>query len=349
MNFYPQSVCIDASTLCQLKCPVCPTSQGKIRKTLGGGKLSLDMLRTIIAKAPWITSVELSNWGEIFLNQHLPAIMAYCFDIGVHVTMENGVNLNTVKDSTLEDVVKYRVRIMRCSLDGASQEVYSKYRVNGNFDQVIANIKRINQFKAVYKSEYPKLIWQFVAMKQNIHEIDAARDMAKELGMTFDIKPCWEEELAVHQYPDGTPIQFRSKRLQWDHAVQDLWHGACRQLWKKPRINFDGRVLGCSEIYWGDFGKISGQNDLHKILNGETFNDVKKMLIGKAAPKAGNVCEGCDAYDYIIDHKDYVKIERWKYIVRQYLRSWLPIRKFQKLSNLTFAWMHHPRSKIDAN
>jgi MoaA/NifB/PqqE/SkfB family radical SAM enzyme len=58
------------------------------------------------------------------------------------VTADVGVNLNNVKDAQLEALVKYRVKSMKVSIDGASQETYEQYRVGGNFDKVIANVKR---------------------------------------------------------------------------------------------------------------------------------------------------------------------------------------------------------------
>jgi hypothetical protein len=35
-------------------------------------------------------TVELSNWGDIFLNRELPQIMAYAFERGVALRADNG-------------------------------------------------------------------------------------------------------------------------------------------------------------------------------------------------------------------------------------------------------------------
>ncbi len=44
----------------------------------------------------------------------------------------NGVNLNHARDEVLEGLVKYRVRGVKCSIDGASPETYRVYRIRGN-------------------------------------------------------------------------------------------------------------------------------------------------------------------------------------------------------------------------
>ena len=49
--------------------------------------------------------IELSNWGEIFLNPDLPNILAYSYQKSVALTASNGVNLPTVKPEVLEAVV----------------------------------------------------------------------------------------------------------------------------------------------------------------------------------------------------------------------------------------------------
>ena len=83
----------------------------------------------------------------------------------VAVSIANGANLNNVRDEVLEGLVKYRVRLITCSIDGATPESYRKYRVRGNFDQVIRNIETINSYKHGYQSAVPKLAWQFRSIR----------------------------------------------------------------------------------------------------------------------------------------------------------------------------------------
>ena len=84
------------------------------------------------------------------------------------------MNINNVQKDVLEGLVKYRLRSMTCSIDGASNETYKTYRVKGNFETVIENIRKINFFKQKYQSEYPRLTWQFIVFGHNEHEIPLA-------------------------------------------------------------------------------------------------------------------------------------------------------------------------------
>ena len=103
--------------------------------------------------------------------------------------MSAGVNFNHAREHVLEDLVKYQVRRITVSIDGASSETYQKYRVGGDFERVIANVRKLNEYKKAYKSEYPRLRWQFIVFDHNVHELRAAQDMAKSLGMDFYAKP----------------------------------------------------------------------------------------------------------------------------------------------------------------
>ena len=114
---------------------------------MGSGFLTLKHFRELVERNPWVQDVELSNYGEIFLNPDLLAMLEYAHHRGVALRADNGVNLNYVKPSVIEGLVKYGFQSMTCSIDGASNETYSQYRVRGHFDTVIDHKRAINRFK----------------------------------------------------------------------------------------------------------------------------------------------------------------------------------------------------------
>ena len=129
------------------------------------------------------------------------------------LSLRNGVNLNHAKDAALEGLVKYGVRMVSCSIDGASPETYRKYRVRGDFNTVIANIERINHYKQLHRTELPQLRWQFVVFGHNEHEIPIAREMARKLGMTFVTKISWNQTISPIRIPISSasrPARLRS-------------------------------------------------------------------------------------------------------------------------------------------
>ena len=63
------------------------------------------------------------------------------------VSGSNGVNLNFASDAALNAIVKFRVRALTCSIDGATQATYSRYRINGQLDRVLAHVDRIRELR----------------------------------------------------------------------------------------------------------------------------------------------------------------------------------------------------------
>lgn len=188
----PEKIYLEASTLCQLNCKACGLRKNNFG-TVGKGYLKFSSFKKFIQNNKFIKCIELSNNGEIFLNPDLIHILKYAFEKNIELHADNGVNFNSVSDEVIEALVKYRVKSMTISIDGASQEVYSQYRINGNFDAVIENIKKLNNYKQKYNSQFPELLWQYILMEHNENDVSRGKMMAQELGMKIWFKLTWEK------------------------------------------------------------------------------------------------------------------------------------------------------------
>lgn len=306
----PSSILLESSSFCQLRCPSCPTTTGAIDAAIGRGFLRFDNFRCLIEDNPSIRHIELSNYGEIFLNPELLQILEYADHSGVTLTINNGANLNNAQDAVIEGLVKYNVKSLRCSIDGASAGTYRKYRVRGEFDAVIANIERINHFKRLYASDLPGLEWQFIVFGHNEHEIPQARRMAAELGMTFLPKLTWDEKLSPIRdaafVRQETGLTFVSRTEARNATGEIFMNGICHQLWDSPQINWDGRILGCCRNFWGEFGGSAFTDGLSKSLNGDRIAYAREMLMGRQPARDDIPCTSCDIYRQMSDSSQWL-------------------------------------------
>lgn len=307
----PRQIRVEASSFCQLRCPSCPTGTGELRTShIGSGLLAPADFERLLAQAPYVRAVELSNWGEVFLNKRLPDLLKIAFERGVQISLSNGVNLNTVSERALRAVVQYGVRHITVSIDGASQSTYVQYRVGGNFEQVIENVKTINRLKREARSEFPRLSWQFVVFGHNEHELPVARAMAEELGMTFVAKLSWDESFSPVRNKafvieaGGLAAASRSDYLA--QTNQSYARGLCLQLWQKPQIDFDGKVLGCCINTWGDFGNVFDDGFL-EVLNGDRMRRAREMLQGRRSPDADIPCTTCSKFRMLQQSGEWIK------------------------------------------
>jgi molybdenum cofactor biosynthesis enzyme MoaA len=293
----PSTVRLEASSHCQLRCPACPTTDGSIDRVVGKGFLKSDDFRAFLDRNPSVRIVELSNYGEIFINPQLLEILKIAHERKVALTALNGVNLNNVTDEVLEGLVKYQLQEMTCSIDGASAETYRTYRVRGNFDRVIANITKINQWKAKCGSTYPLLRWQFIVFRHNEHELPEARAIAEKLGMAFYAKLSWTDTGPLANAEMVRREAGAASRAEYlERFGHDYVQTICLQLWNKPQVNFDGKMLGCCRNFWGDFGPNAFTEGLVASVNGEKMTYARKMLTGRAAARADIPCTTCEIY-----------------------------------------------------
>lgn len=280
---------------------------------MGTGFLEFSNFKEIINSNSWLSHVELSNWGEIFLNPDFLQILKYSYKKNVTLTADNGVNLNTITEDAVEALVKYKFRSIKCSIDGASQATYSLYRRNGNLEKVISNIEKINEYKRKFKSAYPVLKWQFIAFGHNEHEIHLAKALAKKLNMDFWIKLSWDELYSPIKNKDfvakeaGLGVSSRSEYYH-EYKVSYRQRRICTQLWRIPQINWDGRVLGCCVNYWQDFGNAF-EIGLLEALNSEKISYARKMLLGEVNQRSDIPCTNCEHYKTMSNHKNWLKTQ----------------------------------------
>jgi len=294
----PRTIRLEVSSNCQLRCPSCPMTTGHGDAAVGHGHLRLEDFKRLIDDNPRVREIEISNYGEVLLNPEFLPILQYAHEKRVSLRADNGVNLNFARPEALEGLVRYRLRSLTCSIDGATQATYEHYRVGGVLQKVLDNLAAINEFKNRYRSVYPRMAWQFVAFGHNEHEIEEARNMARQLGMEFRLKLNWD--------PTYDPVQrrdlVRSIAGSADREEYSREKGVpymaslCLQLWRQPQINWDGKVLGCARNFWGDFGGNAFRDGLNTVLNSERLQYARQMLLGRVPPRSDIPCTSCDVY-----------------------------------------------------
>ncbi len=310
----PKKVRIEACSKCQLDCVKCYMRMDPegVEKGCKLGCLKFSDFKKFIDENNF-EEIEISNHGEIFLNPELEKIIKYAYKKNIRLYAGNGVNLNYLPDKIAEALVKYEFGSMDVSIDGASQETYKIYRVNGNFDKVIENVEKINFYKKKYKSELPILNWKFIVFGHNEHEIPLAKKMAKKLKMNISFTPNCE--------PEYSPLKNEKKVIKQTglstmdlspHVMLDQYNNHksdwfyCNFLWEEPQINWDGKILGCCSLYSDDFGGNAFKDGFLKAMNHPKMVYAKNMLTHNAPPAEGIPCTHCYAFKDLMEADKYM-------------------------------------------
>lgn len=136
--------------------------------------LSIVDFKLLLDKIPSLKHTYLYNWGESFLNPNIFKMIAYIKRNNTTVQIDTNFSFKK-KEDFFVNIVESGLDILRISLDGASQESYSKYKIGGNFDTIISNIKKLVSIKNKLHAEKPVVIWKFIVTRFNENEIEKAK------------------------------------------------------------------------------------------------------------------------------------------------------------------------------
>jgi MoaA/NifB/PqqE/SkfB family radical SAM enzyme len=300
---YPVELVIDPSDICNLRCPLCPTGQG--RNDRSKGKMSFTNFRNIINElGPYLYRIDLHNWGEPLLNDEIYQMIRYAKIFNIEVRVSS--NLNTINRANAENLVASGLDVLIISLDGASQETYVQYRIGGQFNKVLDNIKMISESKQKLHTSKPFMIWQFLVMEHNEHEIFLAKKIAKDFFVGqldfFGIHCDMGREIFWN-----SKARFENTRKWLPHnerfCIYDLATGerknppnTCNYLWTQSAINWNGSVSPCCGLYDEkfDFGNTLPLG-FKSIWNNSKYRQARQIVRTKKIGNSDypNVCSHC--------------------------------------------------------
>lgn len=319
---YPYSIVIEPTNICNLKCPLCPTWQDIDARPKGS--MDMQSFRKILDEiGPYLFTLNLCNWGEPFLNPALPQMIEYAKRFNTVVGLST--NLNHLSDDAAEKTINAGIDIIVLSIDGITQESYSKYRRGGELSNVFANVEKLNYYKKK-ADKRPLLIWQFLVNKYNETELESAREIAKQMELQFQPSPMRSsmgKELIlplynrVQEMADWFPEnpKFRKYPLDIKPGTKTNQQ-TCKWLWNSMVINWDGSVSPCCGIFekkW-DFNNLFQKTlSVHQAWNSPHYMLARKLVrrylnksdklpehINNAEDK-GLICRNCIKYGFLED------------------------------------------------
>ncbi|MCL2096829.1 MAG: radical SAM protein [Oscillospiraceae bacterium] len=85
-----------------------------------------------------------------------------------------------LKEKIIKSAVDNQIDEIAISFNGFNKEDYNRLMFKSDYDTVISNIKRLNEYKAEMNSVYPKIRLNCILMKSNIKDFDRVIDFLDE-------------------------------------------------------------------------------------------------------------------------------------------------------------------------
>lgn len=242
----PISISFEPTTSCNLRCPECPS--GLRAFTRPTGMLQKDFFReTIDQLAPDLMYLTFYFQGEPYLNPDFLDMVKYASGKGIYTA--TSTNAHYLTEANARRTVESGLDRLIISIDGTTQDVYQQYRVGGRLDKVLEGARNIVRQKKELKSRTPFIIFQFLVVKPNEHQIDDVRQLADGIG----VDDVWFKTAQVYDYendPHGlipTKEKYSRYRRAADGSItsKNALHNHCWRLWHSPVITWDGMVVPC--------------------------------------------------------------------------------------------------------
>lgn len=291
--FPPSAVIIEPTNICNLRCALCPTSQSMRKK----GRMPLEALRKIAAELP--SSIRTCHFylsGEPLLHDDCFAMVAELSRLGLKTTLStNGTRLGKCVDEVLDSQPDELI----IALDGANRETYGRYRIGGDFDSVVHNIRRLVIAKRARNLHRPRIVLQCLVTRDTEAELGAVQELARDVGVdeisfisislgTHHTDAATRRQLAERFLPQDTSFCRYERSLKGDYVLK--WKRPYCPLWRLPVILWNGDLTACCFDHDGVevYGNILKRSFSDVWRGADHVSVVQRML-----PRKMTICETC--------------------------------------------------------
>lgn len=241
----PLSITIEPTTACNLSCPECPS--GLKQFTRAEGNLKTDFYKKIIDEVQYhVFYLNFYFQGEPYINPNFLEMVAYAHSKKIYTATSTNAHFLTPQKA--EETVKSGLSRLTISIDGTTQKTYESYRKGGNLAKVLEGVKNITEAKKVLKSKTPYLIFQFLVVKPNEHQIEDAKTLATHLGVD-EIR---FKTAQVYDFENGNPLipsieKYARYKKQPDgtYRLKNKMLNECWRMWSSCVITWDGKIVPC--------------------------------------------------------------------------------------------------------
>jgi len=294
----PYILFVDMFNTCNLKCPLCVMGRRKVihRDAL----MDIEHYkRVVMPLKDYLIQVFLYNNSEPFLNNDIYDIIALNRKWNIGSVVSSNLSLKVDSRRLVESGLEYLI----LSADGLTQDVYSQYRINGNLEMVINNIKSIVDMKRSIRSKTPFIEWQSLVTSKNEHQLEEIKDYAYSLGVdtvrfaNINFYSNQDELFKTQQEWLPSKPEFRSfeKAIQSDDKKRK--RKPCYWLWRTAIISSNGEVIPCCLFDTMDWGNIFEQS-FPEIWNNNYYLKARRLSTSYRDESLPIICDDCNA-DFI--------------------------------------------------
>lgn len=291
----PYLIDLEPNSRCNFRCTMCQVSEWA--RGQRARDMTFEEFQSLQSLFNFVIEAKIHGMGEPLLHKEFFNMIEYLKSYSIWTrTSTNGSLL--LANNNIEKLVKSSLGEIQISLDGATKETYEKIRVRANFEKVTKGITELN---SACERNNRKLTRMWVVLqKNNIHELSAFTELAKELKfkkLTFSLslndwgQELWREkngskgvalesvidkikELFQKSIGEGLEISLwqQANKYAVNKGLQDL----CPWIFDRTYITSDMRLTPCAIIGNPEITDLGGASEMLNSWNSEKYISFSK-------------------------------------------------------------------------
>jgi radical SAM protein with 4Fe4S-binding SPASM domain len=243
--------------------------------------------------APTLSYLTFYFQGEPYLHPDFLQMVGYASSKGIYTA--TSTNAHYLTPGVARETVKSGLDRLIISVDGTTQEAYESYRIGGSLKKVIEGSENIISAKRDLRSRTPHVVFQFLVVGPNEHQIPEVKRLAKDLK----IDQVLFKTAQIYDHANGSPLlpkQDRYSRYRRNadgsFSIKNKMEDHCWKMWHSCVVTWDGKVVPCcfdkdAHFVLGDLKK----NTFDEIWNGDRYNEFRQSLL--ASRSEIEICQNC--------------------------------------------------------
>ncbi len=288
----PFSLSIEPTTACNLGCPECPSGLKSFTRVTGNLKPELNK-KIIDELYRDLFYINYYFQGEPYINPNFLDFIKYATAKGIYCSTSTNAHFLTSEKS--KQTIESGLNRMIISIDGTTQETYEQYRKNGSLEKVLEGTRNIINWKNKLKSNTPHIIFQFLVVKHNEHQINDAIKLSKEMGVN-EIR---FKTAQLYNYQNGNPLipsnnkysRYKQKK-DGSYVLKNKFYNHCWRMWSSAVITVDGKLVPC--CFDKDASHLLGNiedQSIREIWKGKDYHEFRKNVLTQR--EKINICKNC--------------------------------------------------------
>lgn len=291
-NGMPVSISVEPTTSCNLRCPECPSGLRAFSRPTG--MLQPEFYKRLIDElAPDLLYLILYFQGEPYLNTNLFDMIRYAHEHKIYTA--TSTNAHYLSDDNARKTVEAGLDRLIISIDGTTQDVYSQYRKGGSLEKVLQGAETMVKWKKQLQSKTPHLIFQFLVVKPNEHQVEDVKKLAAKIGVNevaFKTAQLYDYKNGNPLMPDNSRYSRYKKNKDGTYSIKNPLENHCWKMWHSSVITWDGSMVPCcfDKDARHKLGDLQ-QDSFRELWHGKTYNRFRQAVL--TSRSSIDICANC--------------------------------------------------------